>query len=76
LSPPNAEGYLKSNPDVAESGWDPGHHYYTTGRFEGRVPGEFDSESYLKAHPDVAAAGIDAYTHYRLYGYKEGRSLK
>jgi ectoine hydroxylase-related dioxygenase (phytanoyl-CoA dioxygenase family) len=74
--PFDAPGYLKANPDVAQSEWDPGHHYFTTGRFEGRVPGEFDSESYLKAHPDVAAAGIDAYTHYRLHGYKEGRSLK
>lgn len=74
--PFDAAGYLKSNPDVAASGWEPRHHYFTTGRYEGRVPGEFDSESYLEANPDVADAGLDAYTHYRLYGYKEGRRLK
>ena len=71
--------YLLANPDVAEAGHDPWHHWRLFGWGEGRPQSleekNFDEEAYLKANPDVAAAGFDALTHWRHFGRPEGRPL-
>jgi hypothetical protein len=66
--------YLKSNPDIIQSGLDPALHYVFHGAVEGRKPIPlFDSAWYLSQYPDVAAAGINPLVHYLNYGAPEGR---
>lgn len=68
--------YLKTYPDVAESGVDPIEHYLQFGAAEGRDPGpEFSTSSYLSGNPDVAAAGINPLVHFIRHGRDEGRVL-
>ena len=72
----DAEYYLRTYPDVANSRCNPLWHYCRYGWREGRNPNpSFNARSYLSANPDVAAAGIDPFYHYRRFGRKEGRAL-
>lgn len=67
--------YLKTYPDVAESGMSAQEHYIKSGAFEGRNPGpNFSSMEYYLANPDVAEMGWPALVHYALFGQAEGRS--
>jgi hypothetical protein len=68
------EFYLRSNPDIAQSGLDPALHYTFHGGPEGRKPTPlFDSAFYLSQYPDVGAAGMNPLVHYLNYGAAEGR---
>lgn len=71
----NEDWYLKSYPDVADSGIDPILHYLEFGAKECRNPSpEFDTYWYQTRHPDVAEAGMNPFLHYLEFGQKEGRS--
>ncbi|MBM9403614.1 hypothetical protein JUN65_18755 [Gluconacetobacter azotocaptans] len=68
--------YLRSYPDVAESGIDPLEHYCTAGWREGRNPSiAFDTQFYLQRNPDIAEAGINPLHHYVFAGRHEGRKV-
>lgn len=71
----DAEYYLRSHPDVAESGMSPLVHYVLHGWREGRDPHPlFANDWYLAQNPDVAAHGaISTLDHYLLHGWNEGR---
>ena len=67
--------YLARNPDVAEAGVDPLHHYVVAGAREGRGPGPlFDPLWYLGEHPDAVAPGADPLLHYLRVGRALGYS--
>ena len=54
------EWYLRTYPDVAQSGIDPIEHYLIAGAQEGRDPGPlFDTIYYLSENPPVQAAGYN-----------------
>ena len=73
----DAEYYLRTYPDVANSRCNPLWHYCRYGWREGRNPNpSFNTRSYIAANPDVAAAGIDPFCHYIRFGRKEGRRLE
>jgi len=73
----DAEFYLDSQRDVAESGRDPLEHYLTSGWREGRDPSRtFSIQDYLELNPDVAAAGMEPLTHYVVAGKAEGRPVR
>ncbi|GJD31119.1 hypothetical protein PMNALOAF_2372 [Methylobacterium adhaesivum] len=66
--------YLRSNPDVAESGLDPIVHYLTSGFREGREPAAFfDGKTYAQRYPDVGTAGQAPLVHWMRVGKAEGR---
>ena len=66
--------YLKTYPDVAQSGIHPIEHYLLYGFKEGRIPSPyFDGNWYLNRYPDVVDSGINPLLHYVVYGIKEGR---
>jgi GT2 family glycosyltransferase len=66
--------YLKHNPDVASSGIDPLHHYFSRGCYEGRVPSEyFDPRTYIEQNPDVNPEGLNPLLHYIQHGRAEAR---
>lgn len=67
--------YLKTNPDVVESGMSPLKHFILFGAGEGRMPNPlFDSEWYLKNNLDVMLANMNPLQHYIESGHKEDRS--
>lgn len=69
--------YLRSYPEVEESGLHPLVHFCTQGWREGKDPSdEFSVSSYLQLHPDVAAAGVNPFWHYLVAGKEEGRLIK
>lgn len=66
--------YLRTNPDIENSGVEPLTHYHLYGWAEGRRPNfYFDPAFYLGENPDVRAAGIDPLLHYVWAGEREGR---
>ena len=68
------EFYLRTYPDVAESGVDPLDHFLKLGWREGRNPSPaFCTNAYLKANQDVAALGLNPLVHYLEHGQAEGR---
>jgi hypothetical protein len=68
------EWYLDHNPDVAQSGMDPGRHYLLFGGFEGRDPGpKFSSKWYLFNYADVKNARVNPLVHYLRFGKDENR---
>ncbi|MAR01133.1 MAG: hypothetical protein CMI00_11450 [Oceanospirillaceae bacterium] len=70
----DAEYYLRENPDVAQAGVDPEHHYYSSGEAEGRCPNPYFSPMfYRRLSADVRAAGIPLFSHYAGFGFWEGR---
>jgi capsular polysaccharide biosynthesis protein len=70
----DVDWYLGMNPDVANAGLDPLHHYLNFGGFEGRDPcAYFDSSWYLDRNPDVREQRINPLVHYVTAGAGEGR---
>lgn len=70
----DADWYVRTYPDVAESGIEPAIHYLKFGMLEGRNPSaDFDTVYYITAHPDVAAAGEHPLLHYIRWGRHEQR---
>lgn len=66
--------YLRENPDVAENGADPIHHYLTIGFVEGREPSAFfDGTGYREADPAIKSEGINPLVHWLRSGAAEGR---
>jgi GT2 family glycosyltransferase len=66
--------YLKTYPQVAETGLDPPIHFLKRGGFQGLDPGPaFSSDVYLDMHPDVKESGANPLVHYLRYGLYEGR---
>ena len=73
----NADWYLRTYPDVAESGMSAIKHYLTFGAYEGRNPSEdFDTNWYLQIYTDVVEAELNPLVHYLNYGREEGRHTK
>lgn len=61
----DAEWYIETYPDVANSGLEPLEHYLKLGSLLKRDPGiGFSSRRYLEANADVASAGLDPLQHY------------
>lgn len=72
----DSDYYLKENPDVKETNFNPLDHYLLFGGFEGRNPSEkFNTVFYLETYPDVIREGVNPLLHYILYGKSEGRKL-
>lgn len=70
----HANWYLKTYPDVAQSGLTPAEHYLRFGAEMGRKPRNgFDTAAYVAAYPDVSASGLNPLVHYILHGQAEGR---
>ncbi|MGZ3402074.1 MAG: hypothetical protein ACXWKN_01545 [Phenylobacterium sp.] len=68
--------YRAVNPDLAESGLDPIHHYAGSGWREGRDPAPwFSTRAYVEAYPEVARAGWNPLHHYLTIGRREGREV-
>jgi glycosyltransferase involved in cell wall biosynthesis len=68
--------YLKSNPDVRDTGIDPARHYLVQGWKELRDPSPgFSTAKYLLDHRDIAARGINPLAHYLEHGHSEGRLI-
>ena len=68
--------YRAVNPDLAESGLDPIHHYAGSGWREGRDPAPwFSTRAYVEAYPEVAKAGWNPLCHYLTIGRREGREI-
>ncbi len=66
--------YLRTNPDVADSGADPFAHFMDVGWAEGRNPcALFGVDWYLETNPEVAAEGMNPLAHYVTAGAAEGR---
>jgi SAM-dependent methyltransferase len=73
----DANWYLRTYSDVAESGCEPVKHYLLWGGREGRDPGpDFATETYLSTYPYVAASGSNPLVHYLLHGRAEGRIIQ
>ncbi len=73
----DADWYLSTYTDVAQSNIDPCDHYLLHGANEGRNPSRhFDSAWYLSQNPDVQAEGINPLVHYLESGQFESRSIK
>ena len=61
--------YVRSYPDVINSGLNPIRHYLLYGGLEGRNPSDlFDSSSYLIYNPGVAQSGVNPLVHFLLHG--------
>lgn len=70
----DAAWYLANNPDVAQSGQDPFHHYIVFGSREGRSPGPaFDAFSYRLLNPSAARHPLVHFLR-RSWGRKSGNS--
>lgn len=68
------EWYLRTYPDVKESGINPAEHYLLFGATEARMPSpRFDTIWYLERYPDVKESGINPLLHFIKYGRSEGR---
>jgi hypothetical protein len=68
--------YRAVNPDLAESGLDPIHHYAGSGWREGRDPAPwFSTRAYVEAYPEVVRAGWNPLCHYLIVGRREGREV-
>ena len=66
--------YLRSNPDIVDSGVDAGVHFLIAGGLERRRPSaDFDIQAYLDDYPDVAEARVNPLLHYVLFGALENR---
>jgi len=71
----DADWYLETYPDVAESSFNAAEHYIKFGANEGRNPGpNFDTQWYLRVNVDVADSGINPLIHFLKHGYDEGRA--
>jgi len=61
----NANWYLETYPDVAQSGMEPATHYVKFGAVEGRDPGpSFSTKGYMQQHPDVVDQKMNPLIHY------------
>jgi predicted HAD superfamily hydrolase/GT2 family glycosyltransferase len=70
----DADYYLTTNPDVAESSLDPMWHYLRYGVLEDRNPNPlFHSQWYLSQNQDVKQDGINPLVHFVTHGASEGR---
>lgn len=70
----DAEFYLATYPDVADTGLTPLEHYRTIGRAELRQPSPlFDPVWYLERNADVARNKVEPLVHFLRNGGKEGR---
>ncbi|WP_428929786.1 hypothetical protein [Marinibacterium sp. SX1] len=66
--------YLRTYPQVAESGRDPLVHFMVEGWKSGHNPSPaFSTVFYLENNPDVARAGVNPFWHYLVAGQHEGR---
>ncbi len=71
----NAQWYLETNGDVAQSNMDPYEHFITYGWAEGRSPTPyFDPIWYLDCNPDVRQEAKIPFEHYLEYGFFELRN--
>lgn len=72
----DANWYLETYPDVAESKMDPAQHYVLHGNLDGRDPGpNFKTMAYYLANRDVAQHGFNALVHHEMFGKSENRKL-
>lgn len=70
----DANWYVKTYPDVAQSGMDPVAHFLRFGARLKRDPSpRFKTAAYLTAYRDVLKSGINPLLHYHRHGQGEGR---
>jgi hypothetical protein len=70
----DAEWYLASYPEVADSGFDPLTHFVKIGSLELRSPSaEFNARSYYSTYVDLQMAKVEPVFHFILHGKREGR---
>ncbi|GAA3528243.1 hypothetical protein [Zobellella aerophila] len=68
----DADWYLATYPDVAESGMDPREHYLKFGADEGRNPSvRFDTDWYRQLNPSTAESNLNPLVHYLKFGQEE-----
>lgn len=73
----DVEWYLKTYPDIKQSGMDPVLHYAIHGGKEGRDPSpRFNSRWYLTFHTDVAEQGVNPLIHYLRQGMAQNREVQ
>ncbi|NHO31016.1 hypothetical protein GOB85_00280 [Acetobacter sp. LMG 1636] len=71
------EWYVRTYPDVAQSGMDPVRHFRECGDREGRNPNpHFNARLYLAANPDAAHGSLTPFEHFIMYGIEERRRLR
>lgn len=64
-----ADWYLTTYPDVAQSGMDAAIHFVKFGAMEGRDPGPlFSTSTYLLENPDVVEKKMNPLVHFVMYG--------
>ncbi len=69
--------YVRTYPDVAQSGIDPVRHFRECGEAEGRNPNpHFNARLYLAANPDAAHGALSPFGHFIMYGISERRRLR
>lgn len=72
----NAKYYIKTHPELKNTGISPIIHYLTIGYKHGYNPSEkFDNDFYLFLYPDIKNADMNPLLHYVMYGRKEGRKI-
>jgi chromosome segregation ATPase len=72
----DADWYLATYPDVANSGISPEEHFVRYGGFENRLPGPaFNTSVYFSRYPDVSEAGMNPLVHYLKFGAEEQREI-
>lgn len=70
----DAEFYLSTYPEVAESNLEPLHHFLLDGWQAGFDPNpEFSTKFYLERYGDVRKSGVNPFWHYVVAGRDEGR---
>lgn len=70
----NTYYYLANNPDVAQNGVNPLHHYISMGEIEGRKPVPyFNPKLYLELNPDLHNWEASLLCHLVKAGFEEGR---
>ncbi len=71
----DAEYYLRTYPDVKESGMDPLRHFILYGLHEGRDPSRFfNTKYYLENNPDLRIGNVTPFFHFMTQGWREGRN--
>jgi hypothetical protein len=69
------EYYLRTYPEVSQSGMDPFAHYLSIGAAKGYDPHPlFHTRFYLESNEDVRKAGVNPLLHYVSCGASEGRA--
>jgi len=71
----DAEYYLRTYPDVKDSGMNPLRHFILHGLSEGRNPSRFfNTKYYVENNPDLQMSKVTPFLHFMTQGWREGRN--